>query len=86
MSQLQTRSEKFNKKKVSVYDLCRFDVNLQDASGSIIGIIMDKEAEKLLSLTTDEIYDLASNEDNLFLQSLLRFAEQSSFVGKSILF
>ncbi|XP_059290850.1 uncharacterized protein LOC132044373 isoform X3 [Lycium ferocissimum] len=62
MSQLQTRSEKFNKKKVSVYDLCRFDVNLQDASGSIIGIIMDKEAEKLLSLTTDEIYDLASNE------------------------
>ncbi|XP_060183815.1 replication protein A 70 kDa DNA-binding subunit B-like isoform X3 [Lycium barbarum] len=55
---------------------CKFDVNLQDASGSIIGIIMDKEAEKLLSLTTDEIYALASNEDNLFLQSLLRFAEQ----------
>ncbi|XP_059281908.1 uncharacterized protein LOC132035796 isoform X2 [Lycium ferocissimum] len=42
---------------------CRFDVNLHDASGSIIGIIMDKEAEKLLSLTTDEIYDLASNEN-----------------------
>ncbi|XP_060167361.1 uncharacterized protein LOC132598478 isoform X2 [Lycium barbarum] len=42
---------------------CRFDVNLQDASGSIIGIIMDKEAEKLLSLTADEIYDLASNEN-----------------------
>ncbi|XP_060183813.1 replication protein A 70 kDa DNA-binding subunit B-like isoform X2 [Lycium barbarum] len=42
---------------------CKFDVNLQDASGSIIGIIMDKEAEKLLSLTTDEIYALASNEN-----------------------
>ncbi|XP_059290848.1 uncharacterized protein LOC132044373 isoform X1 [Lycium ferocissimum] len=81
MSQLQTRSEKFNKKKVSVYDLCRFDVNLQDASGSIIGIIMDKEAEKLLSLTTDEIYDLASNEDELLpMQNIQSKLNQNFYI------
>ncbi|MCD7445852.1 hypothetical protein HAX54_015576 [Datura stramonium] len=37
---------------------CRFDVNLEDASGSTTGVIMDAEAEKLLSLTAAEIYDL----------------------------
>ncbi|XP_059281909.1 uncharacterized protein LOC132035796 isoform X3 [Lycium ferocissimum] len=60
---------------------CRFDVNLHDASGSIIGIIMDKEAEKLLSLTTDEIYDLASNEDELLpMQNIQSKLNQNFYI------
>ncbi|XP_059306827.1 uncharacterized protein LOC132058294 [Lycium ferocissimum] len=60
---------------------CRFDVNLQDASGSIIGIIMDKEAEKLLFLTIDEIYDLASNEDELLpMQNIQSKLNQNFYI------
>ncbi|WMV34453.1 hypothetical protein MTR67_027838, partial [Solanum verrucosum] len=41
---------------------CRFDVNLKDNSGSTIGMIMNKEGEKLLSLTAEQIYERASTK------------------------
>lgn len=41
---------------------CRFDVTLEDTTGSITGIIMDQEGEKLLCLTAEEIYTIASTE------------------------
>ncbi|KAM3251682.1 hypothetical protein P3L10_005752 [Capsicum annuum] len=40
----------------------RFDVNLKDNTGSIIGTISGEKGEKLLSLTAEQIYDLASTE------------------------
>ncbi|KAG5597680.1 hypothetical protein H5410_038912 [Solanum commersonii] len=43
---------------------CRFEVNLEDNSGSTTGMIMDKEGEKLLSLTAEQIYERASTKIN----------------------
>lgn len=43
---------------------CRFDVDLWDDWRSTIGIILDKEEEKLLSLTTEEIYKRPSDPGN----------------------
>ncbi|PHU14847.1 hypothetical protein BC332_16052 [Capsicum chinense] len=40
----------------------RFDVNLKDDTGSIIETISGKEREKLLSLTVEQIYELASTK------------------------
>lgn len=60
---------------------CQFDVNLEDASGSATGIIMDKEGEKLLSLTAEEIYDLALAGVNQ-----LPFAITFGFFGGTKLF
>ncbi|KAH0698562.1 hypothetical protein KY284_012777 [Solanum tuberosum] len=48
---------------------CRFDVDLKDNSVSTIGIIMDKEGEKLLSLTAEEIYKRASDPVLLLIKS-----------------
>ncbi|PHT98137.1 hypothetical protein BC332_32936 [Capsicum chinense] len=57
---------------------CQFNVIMKDDTGSVIGTISGKEGEKLLSLTTEQIYELASTEvpsedvltygDNSFLQ------------------
>ncbi|PHU14763.1 hypothetical protein BC332_15968 [Capsicum chinense] len=50
---------------------CRFDVNLKDNIGSTIGTISGKEGEKLLSLTAEQIYDLASTESNFLQQRVM---------------
>ncbi|KAL3347583.1 hypothetical protein AABB24_021316 [Solanum stoloniferum] len=41
---------------------CRFNVNLEDNSGTTTGMIMNKEAEKLLSLTAEQIYERTSTK------------------------
>ncbi|MCE5165890.1 hypothetical protein HAX54_012927, partial [Datura stramonium] len=59
---------------------CRFDVNMEDSSSSTIGVIMDKEAEKLLSLTAAEIYDLVSVEnDSLPMENIQIRLNQNLF-------
>ncbi|KAK6796165.1 hypothetical protein RDI58_003866 [Solanum bulbocastanum] len=42
---------------------CRFNVNLEDNSGTT-GMIMNKAAEKLLSLTAEQIYERTSTKNN----------------------
>ncbi|KAK4725525.1 hypothetical protein R3W88_028304 [Solanum pinnatisectum] len=41
---------------------CRFNVNLEDNSGTTTGMIMNKKAEKLLSLTAEQIYERTSTK------------------------
>lgn len=48
-------------KKSMLMPRCKFDVNLEDNSGSTFGMIIDKEGENLLSLTAEEIYKRASD-------------------------
>ncbi|KAH0650144.1 hypothetical protein KY284_030056 [Solanum tuberosum] len=43
---------------------CRFNVNLEDSSGTTTGMIMNKEGEKLLSLTAEQIYERTSTKNN----------------------
>ncbi|KAL3325717.1 hypothetical protein AABB24_036778 [Solanum stoloniferum] len=43
---------------------CRFNVNLEDNSGTTTGMIINKEAEKLLSLTAEQIYERTSTKNN----------------------
>ncbi|KAK4723384.1 hypothetical protein R3W88_026163 [Solanum pinnatisectum] len=43
---------------------CRFNVNLEDSSGTTTAMIMNKEGEKLLSLTAEQIYERTSTKNN----------------------
>ncbi|KAL3339368.1 hypothetical protein AABB24_028141 [Solanum stoloniferum] len=43
---------------------CRFNVNLEDSSGTTTTMIMNKEGEKLLSLTAEQIYERTSTKNN----------------------
>ncbi|XP_015159116.1 uncharacterized protein [Solanum tuberosum] len=43
---------------------CRFNVNLEDNSGTTTGMIMNKKGGKLLSLTAEQIYERTSTKNN----------------------
>ncbi|KAK6782242.1 hypothetical protein RDI58_020038 [Solanum bulbocastanum] len=43
---------------------CRFNVNLEDNSGTTTTMIMNKEGEKSLSLTAEQIYERTSTKNN----------------------
>ncbi|KAH0662299.1 hypothetical protein KY284_027230 [Solanum tuberosum] len=65
---------------------CRFDVNLKDSSGSTTGMIMNKEGEKLLSLTAEQIYERASTKFiQAFWQLLLNTVQKRKYKACSLL-
>ncbi|KAK4714084.1 hypothetical protein R3W88_019991 [Solanum pinnatisectum] len=43
---------------------CQFNVNLEDSSGTTTAMIMNKDGEKLLSLTAEQIYERTSTKNN----------------------
>ncbi|KAH0658711.1 hypothetical protein KY289_027459 [Solanum tuberosum] len=67
---------------------CRFDVNLKDNSGSTTGMIVNKEGEKLLSLTAEQIYERASTKIDFiqaFWQLLLNTVQKRKYKACSLL-